>query len=78
MHFGTPDGATDTSRDILTGRGWDVVEHTLPFDDVPEQSTVVVMDEIFAPVLTDLRDEQFVALRRLIDNECRILWITMG
>ncbi|CAG5139713.1 uncharacterized protein ALTATR162_LOCUS550 [Alternaria atra] len=77
-HFGKPTGATDTIRDLLKTRGWSVVEHILPFNDIPEKSTVVVLDEMFAPLLTDLRDEQFEALRTIIERECRILWVTAG
>lgn len=78
VHFSIPDGATDAPRDVLDAHGWEVAEHTLPFDEVPEQSTVVVLDEMFAPLLTNLSDAQFDALRRLIERECRILWVTAG
>tara|TARA_R110002003_G_scaffold232_10_gene16791 strand:- start:11320 stop:17916 length:6597 start_codon:yes stop_codon:yes gene_type:complete len=77
-HFGTPSGETDAARDVMKNHGWSVTEHVLPFDNVPEKSTVIVLDEMFAPLLTDLKDEQFEALRSLIERECRILWVTAG
>jgi hypothetical protein len=54
------------------------VDHALPFGSVPEKSTVIVVDETISPVLTDLSDEQFAALRDLIERECRLLWVTAG
>jgi hypothetical protein len=78
VHFGTPDESTDAPRNALTSHGWEIVDHTLPFGTVPEKSTVIVVDEMISPVLTDLNDEQFAALRHLIERECRLLWVTAG
>lgn len=78
MHFSTPDGSTDASRDLLTGHGWEIVEHTHQLEKVPVKSTVLVLDEMFSPVLSNLNDDQFTALRELLDRECRLLWVTMG
>ena len=78
VHFSTPDGSTDASKDKLATHGWDVVEHTLPLDKIPGGSTVLVVDEMFAPVLSNFNDDQFTALRELLERECRVLWVTMG
>lgn len=78
VHFNTVDGATDIAKEVLVNRGWDIVERSLPLNDIPPESTVVVLDEMFAPVLSDMRDDQFESLRELIDLKCRLLWVTMG
>ena len=78
VHFRTPDGSTNAARDLLTGLGWEMVEQTHLLDNVPVKSTVLVMDEMFSPVLSNLSDDQFTALRELLDRECRLLWVTMG
>ncbi|KAI1762472.1 putative polyketide synthase [Hypoxylon sp. FL1150] len=78
VHFHTDHDATNAARDLLASRGWDIVEHSLPLSDIPPESTVLVLDEMFAPVLSDMTDEQFNSLRKLIDLECRLLWTTMG
>jgi hypothetical protein len=78
VHFSTPDGSTDAPRNALTSHGWEIVDHALPFGSIPEKSTVIVVDETISPVLTDLSDEQFAALRDLIERECRLLWVTAG
>jgi hypothetical protein len=69
----------DDIKDFLTGQGWSIVEHDLPLDDrLPAQSTVLVLDELFSPVLSNLRDDQHEAMRRLIAQNCRLVWVTMG
>lgn len=79
VHFSEPQGSTDSVSRILASKGWKVVEHKLPFDTVPERGTVVVADELFAPLLPTLGDDQFAGLRNIIqDKECRLLWVTMG
>lgn len=78
VHFSTPNGSTDASRDLLTSHGWEMVEHTHQLNKVPMKSTVLVLDEMFSPVLSSLNDDQFTALRELLDRKCRLLWVTMG
>ena len=52
--------------------------HTNSFDKVPVKSTVLVLDEMFTPLISHLEDDQFTALREIISRECRLLWVTMG
>ncbi|KAI2613390.1 putative polyketide synthase [Hypoxylon sp. NC1633] len=78
VHFNPPDGATDTAKKLLSSRGWEIVERTLPLNDIPSESTVLVLDEMFSPVLSNMSDDQFTSLRKLIDLRCRLLWVTMG
>lgn len=58
--------------------GWEVIEHFLPFNDIPENGTVVVLDEMDSPVMSYLSDEQFESFRNLVQRRCRILWVTRG
>ncbi len=78
MHFSARDGSTDAVRDVLAGHGWDIVEHTSSLGTVSAKSTVLVVDELFTPVISSLSDDQFLALREIISRECRLLWVTMG
>ncbi|PWY96147.1 polyketide synthase module [Aspergillus sclerotioniger CBS 115572] len=41
-------------RTFLREAGWDPIEHSCPAHDVPASSTVLVIDELFAPVLTQV------------------------
>ena len=78
MHFNARDGSTDAARDLLAGHGWDIVEHSHSFDEISVNSNVLVLDEMFTPVISHLEDDQFIALREILNRECRLLWVTMG
>lgn len=54
------------------------MEHSLPLDNLAAGSTVVVLDEMFSPVISKLSDEQYLALQQLVEKKCRLLWITAG
>ncbi|KAJ0413691.1 polyketide synthase [Aspergillus carlsbadensis] len=77
LQFDKSAPASDAVRSVLTEEGWEVSEHSLPFSQVPSQSTVLVA-EMDHSILTSLTDEQFAALRGLLDQQCRILWVTAG
>lgn len=78
VHFQPRDGAQDATKDLLSSCGWQMVEHDLPCDDIPADSTVLVLDEMFAPMISNLRDNQFEALQQLVAKKCRLLWVTKG
>lgn len=78
LHFQDPNETKDNVKTTLAENGWDIIDHTLPFDDVPENGTVLVLDEIISPVMSDPSDEQFAAIQGLIQQKCRILWVTRG
>ena len=70
--------SNDTVRNLLAGYGWVIAEHNLPLDAIPSQSTVLVIDEMFFPVLSNISDGQFAALRDLLERNCQLLWVTVG
>ena len=78
VHFGSSHDSMGAVRNSLICRGWKVVEHALPLSELPTQSTVLVLDEMFSPVTSKMNDDQFTALRELLNRECRLLWVTMG
>ena len=78
VHFRNPDGTTDGARDFLASNGWKIQEHSYSLNGLSPRSTVLVIDEMFTPTLSDLSDEMFLALREILDRECRLLWVTMG
>jgi hypothetical protein len=78
LYFGTPVPSTDAVRDTLKQKGWAVMEHSLPFEEVPPESTVLIIDEMNHPILSALADEQFTALRGLLEKQCRMVWVTRG
>jgi hypothetical protein len=77
-HFKSSNELKSKALTYLMENGWEVIEHSLPFNDVPENGTVVVLGEMHSPVMSHLSDEQFESFRKLIELECRILWVTRG
>ncbi|KAJ6190988.1 polyketide synthase [Penicillium mononematosum] len=77
-HFKASNGLKSRTLSDLVENGWEVIEHFLPFNDVPENGTVVVLDEMHSPVMSNLSDEQFESFRNLVQRQCRILWVTRG
>jgi hypothetical protein len=67
---------TEDIQQQLHIRGWDVT--SMPFADVPPQSTVLVLDELLTPLLTSISTEQWDAVQELVTRQCRILWVTQG
>lgn len=78
VHFEPQDGIQDAASSFLSRHGWHMTEHALPFESVPAESTVLVLDEMFSPLICHIQDEQFDALQQLIQRKCRILWVTVG
>lgn len=78
VRFDAGKGTVEAPKKYLTERGFNIEEHVVPTHVVPEKATVLVLDEINEPVVPNLGDDQFHALREFMDKECRILWVTKG
>lgn len=78
LHFGSPVPSTNAVQDVLEKKGWTVSQHSLPFEEVLPDSTVVLIEEMEHPILSALSDEQFTALRGLLEKQCRVVWVTRG
>ena len=62
----------------LVGLNWQVFEHSFPFDTLPRGGIVLVMDELFAPLLKDIERTQWQFFQTLLSSGNKILWITEG
>ncbi|KAL5456401.1 hypothetical protein PMIN06_003908 [Paraphaeosphaeria minitans] len=75
------DAAHDMSaiEQAVTDHGFTVrqvdVEH---LDEIKSRSTVLIVDEAYTPVLCDVNQKQWHAIRALTERDCKILWITAG
>lgn len=78
VRFTTSNHSPAAARGAIAKQGWQIVEKGLSLGGIEDKSTVIVLDEMFSPVLADLQDEQFDALRGLLERECKILWVTRG
>ena len=74
----TKSSATTKIRKELEQLGWQVSEHFSPFEKVETKSTVLVLDDLFSPVLPSISEDQWESLKTLISIGSRILWVTEG
>lgn len=78
VHFEKPSAEKKALISSLSGLGLSVTQHTELPAEVPEGSTVVVLDEVFTPVIPRVRNEQLAMLQELFKRKCRLLWVTSG
>ena len=70
---------TNDAKSALQQSGWQVTEHChYPYPDLRPKSTVVIMDELSAPLLATASEDQWKAIKHLIAQGCKVLWITEG
>ena len=69
-----------TMKETLLRLGWMVFEHSLPLQHLEPKSTVLVLDELSSPVMAEIRgrDDQWLGIQRLVNLDCKILWVTSG
>ena len=67
-------------KEKLEASGWKITDGTtqLSANDISSGSTFLVLDEIYAPVLTEINEEQWDALKTLITSGRDIVWVTKG
>ncbi|PLB46253.1 polyketide synthase module [Aspergillus steynii IBT 23096] len=65
-------------RSHLHKAGWQVHERRCLSEDIPERATVLVTDEVFSSVFTNISELQWDYLRRLVTSGCKVLWVTQG
>ncbi|GKT64373.1 polyketide synthase [Colletotrichum tofieldiae] len=78
VRFQNQDDTKDIENALQTVHGWQLLEQALPLDNLPDGCTVVVLDEILSPVISNISDEQYLALQKLVEKRCRLLWVTAG
>ncbi|ROV92586.1 hypothetical protein VMCG_08925 [Cytospora schulzeri] len=65
--------------DAVNESGWTVKKCVDPIQDIQSnEQVVVVLDEVFTPVMNRLNEEQWKILKHFIQLRCRLLWVTSG
>ncbi|ATY62880.1 Beta-ketoacyl synthase [Cordyceps militaris] len=62
----------------LERAGWSIASQGLPLTKPADGSIVVVLDELQAPLLRDIGQEQWTALQTLVSYGNPVLWLTQG
>ncbi|KAH6886253.1 hypothetical protein B0T10DRAFT_516260 [Thelonectria olida] len=65
---------------VLEKSGWKITEQTglLSAENLPTGATVLILDELYAPVLTKIDQVQWDALKKLLSSGNSLLWVTKG
>lgn len=79
IQLGPDSDIVKTTKTGLEKLGWSIAEHVYPFTDLQPESTVIILDELFSPVLATATPTQWDAIKDLIVNKrCQTFWVTAG
>lgn len=70
--------STKKMKIALEEAGWTILDSNYPLKDINPRSTVLIQDELFAPVLKSVSNAQWDSLKYLVSQGCKILWLTQG
>lgn len=89
VYFSDVSDTVSTLKEELLEKGWDIQEHHArrdndkennyaPRNDFKPNSIVLIMDDLSSPVLANVKEDQWEAIKELASLEHRILWVTTG
>lgn len=78
ISFSNPASSSDAVKRSLIEFGWQVTTHHYTTSDIPDDSYILVLDEMTSPVLPTISDGQWKALQYLMNSGHSILWVTVG
>ncbi|KAI5918543.1 hypothetical protein F4810DRAFT_691444 [Camillea tinctor] len=65
-------------RTTLETSGWDIQHLSYPFLKPSKTAVILVIDELWSPVLSQVENEQWEAIKTLISWGNPLLWVTKG
>ncbi|KAI0202678.1 beta-ketoacyl synthase domain-containing protein [Astrocystis sublimbata] len=65
-------------RGTLEASGWDITTQNYPFSKPNDGDVVLIAEELSAPVLRNVTDDQWDGIKTLIASRAPVLWITKG
>ena len=78
VRFTSSTTVTQKIEDGLKRIGWDLAEHSAPFELLESKGIVLVMDELSSTLLPTIQEEQWEGIKALTQTGNRILWVTKG
>ena len=78
ISFSSPASSNDTIKRSLANLGWRVTTHHYTALDIPDDTYILVLDDMTSPVLPTVSGDQWDALQYLINSGHKILWVTVG
>lgn len=80
VHLTTLTETTLATKSALQKLGWKIADHghVYPFTNLKPKSTVLIIDELSAPVLAKVDEQQWETIKELAAKDHKILWVTTG
>ena len=74
----TPEALPPSLQAVLEASGWNVTRQTYPFLKPTDEAVVLILDELWNPVLTQADGKQWDAIKALVSSGNPLLWVTKG
>jgi hypothetical protein len=78
VHLRNATQISSESKEALVQLGWQIEEHFFPFPNLRSKSTILVLDELSSPVLTNVVGDEWQAIQELTSKGNKLLWVTTG
>ena len=76
VRFTRPTEVSTCIQASLRKKGWKLSEHKMSFQGLKPKSIVLVLDELSAPILSKIDEDQWKALQMLANSGSKILWLS--
>ncbi|KAI0972015.1 hypothetical protein F4678DRAFT_460844 [Xylaria arbuscula] len=63
---------------VLVGSGWNIIHTSYPFSKPTEEAVILILNELWEPVLTQVSNKQWDATKMLVSWSTPLLWVTQG
>lgn len=74
----TPEAFPPSLRATLEASGWTITQQSYPFSKPTEGAIMLVIDELWNPVLTQANPKQWETIKALVSSGNPLLWVTKG
>lgn len=74
----TPLNLPPSLQAALEASGWTITQQTHPIPKATDDAVILVLDELWNPVLTQADEKQWEAIKSLVSSGKSLLWVTRG
>ena len=74
----TPEKLPPSLQSLLETSGWTITHRTIPFSKPTDRAVILILDELWNPVLTHADEKQWEAIKGLVSSGSDVLWVTKG
>lgn len=74
----TPEALPPSLQATLKASGWTITQQTYPFSKPTDGAILLILDELWNPVLAEADRKQWEAIKGLVSSGNPLLWVTKG